>query len=812
MIHELEQNWWILASIDLTRLPAARRANSTSPDIATNSDVEYSAREVAPAQLLVTELIRANSLFLLHHATSLKELLERVGREALCGLLDRYWIKFSRSWDVLLHGNPAATIYNATKLSGGGELGIGVGEEEWGSGEREVLEDFLERTEGLQDLLIGRYGLPPAHDRPSSAGRDSDEWLGTGNDPVAADGLIFSGNGFLSKRSVCTVSQWMEAIFKQGEDAYGIAENPSARPRQHRRRPKLDRQPSSDDASNSQSVQPKKGSFKRKGPSLRKQAIENSATPPGIPAPLVGQVERSLEAAISKADDRSRKDSETQEPDALRKNSQSSAKEPSGFGTENMMKYLTLGYGSSWTLNPKGLKNDSIPSANNTQESNKASTVSTTKPEDERLQQVDPTPDINEDERPFKQKLETSIGRFLIGLSGDLEQAEMDIDEHGSGQDDDKINRPEQRLFLRTLNIDLSRPRHCRPKGAQRANSGQSLGSRNSTSSKNSGPEPKTSAAASVDGPQPHIAFEKVQVAVYVHQPFIFVFMFALHTPNLTIPSFYRDIHSRLGPLQQPLMKSTDPSKTAARIADAIGEKSTTSSSPLPAQQNNPIYDLVYDAAKNSIRTSIPNIPVPGSLAAEGLTQNSNTLLSISGSWYTLGIPVGTAESMTSSAKSLCKSAWSRTEALNAHSQVLNTFSATRSQSEFEHTVKTSRGWWIIWMQIMPSQPRLGKNQSETEVGSIGDRNTISGASGSTLMSNQKQHKEAFLVRKAADFRPNVSTQSRTISTGAGKWLLREQKRDTSDSSIGAASARGVSDGVGVDAKRWVGGLLTLTR
>ena len=90
------------------------------------------------------------------------------------------------------------------------------------------------------------------------------------------------------------------------------------------------------------------------------------------------------------------------------------------------------------------------------------------------------------------------------------------------------------------------------------------------------------------------------------------------------------------------------------------------------------------------------------------------------------------------------------------------------------------------------------------------DKTSIS----STHTTKPLQNKEAFLVRKAADFRPAVTAQSRTLSSGPGKWLLREQKRDASGAStIGAsASAKGVSEGVGVDAKKWVEGLLTLTQ
>lgn len=75
--------------------------------------------------------------------------------------------------------------------------------------------------------------------------------------------------------------------------------------------------------------------------------------------------------------------------------------------------------------------------------------------------------------------------------------------------------------------------------------------------------------------------------------------------------------------------------------------------------------------------------------------------------------------------------------------------------------------------------------------------------------------KEAFLVRKATDHTLVVGNS--TQRNMSGKWLLREQNRDTSGSSLGSAkdqvtSSVGVSEGVGVDAKRWVEGLLQLSR
>lgn len=796
----------------MTRLPAAK----LSQDGSAKGGLEHSAREVSPAQLLRIQLVRANSLFLLHHAPTLAELFGRVGRETCCGLLERFWNKFARNWDVLLHGNPATAIYNATKLSGGGELGIGVGEEDWGSGEREVLEDFIDRTDGLRDLIVGRYGVPPETDRmpttPSSK-VDGTAWLGTGNEPIASDGVVFSGRGLISRPSLCNVSRWMEDIFKYGEDAYGVGDNPSSRPRRRPKRQKTSRTTSDESISPShiQEIHPRLRSPKARAPNLRKQAIENNSLPPGIPAPLVSQVERSLDEALAKAAAKSPSNSPKKEKSQAQALSDKPSDDSSTFGAENMMKYLTLGYGTAWTLNPKGLTagmSDPQPKTSQSSNHNTNDTSDIGKlPGEQGLQEVDPTPEVSEDEQPaFKQKLEQSIGRFLIGLSGDLEQTELETD-------NEDLRTPassDQRLFLRTLNIEMARPKNLQRNTTIRSNSVHSRQSNKSNDGPKN-PDPKTSASASVDGSMPNFTHEKVQVAVYAHQPFIFVFMFGLHTPSLTMPSFYRSIHHQLGPLQKPLLRSTDVSRVAARIAEATGERSSTSSSSSLLQTTNPIYDLTYDPVKMTVRTSIPNIPVPGSLAAEGLTSNTSSSLSISGSWYTLGIPVGNASSIittNSTNSNLVKSAWSRTEALNVHTQILNTYTSTRASGEIENTVKTARGWWVLWMKV-PDSTKGYSGQTHN------DADKKISAKDKLVVTGSALHKEAFLVRKAADYRPNVSTQPRSISFGPGRWLLREQRRDPSgtntNSAGGASTAKVVSEGVGVDAKRWVEGLLMLT-
>ena len=174
ILHELEPDWWILAvcisastppaflicftqSVDLTRLPSSSEATAHKSQKSPIS-VEYSAREVCPPALLLQQILRAHQIFLLHQAPSIADLFARIPRPKFYGFLKRFWDGFVWNWDVLLHGNPAVEIFNGLKLAAGGELGIGEGEEEWGSGEREILEGFIERTGGLVDLVVSRFG------------------------------------------------------------------------------------------------------------------------------------------------------------------------------------------------------------------------------------------------------------------------------------------------------------------------------------------------------------------------------------------------------------------------------------------------------------------------------------------------------------------------------------------------------------------------------------------------------------------------------------------------------------------------------
>jgi len=71
------------------------------------------------------------------------------------------------------------------------------------------------------------------------------------------------------------------------------------------------------------------------------------------------------------------------------------------------------------------------------------------------------------------------------------------------------------------------------------------------------------------------------------------------------------------------------------------------------------------------------------------------------------------------------------------------------------------------------------------------------------IPSGTGDNKEAFLVRKATDHKV---TTGRGRELKSGKWFLREQSKDMSGGST--TSTVGMSEGVGVDARKWVEGLL----
>ncbi|KAB5577660.1 hypothetical protein GE09DRAFT_1280178 [Coniochaeta sp. 2T2.1] len=761
VLHELEPGWWILASVDLTRLPAVAAARGGKEKEGEESKFDYSGREVKPAALLLQDLLRAHSVFLLHHGSSLSALFVKTHRQKFTSVVSRFWDIFLASWNVMLHGNPLRNVFGGIKIAACGELGFGVGEEERGSGEREVLEGLVGRIDGLVDLVVGKFGEADesGDDKGKTKGDETaDRWLGTGNEPGAEDGAIFLGVGSLSRHSLRDVTFWMEDIYTWGENAYGVKESPTAR-RSHFRRKKPAHKSTASPAP----------APATQAPVVRVQSPELSG-PAGFgpPPPIV----KPAPQATSKPTDT--------------KNTPSTGQDDKDAGSmDKMMGYLKLGYGTYWSLG-----SSPAPGEGTAEPTTKADSPPT-------------RPSVS---RSASQ--DDAAGHYLVGLMGDVEEIV-------SAEDNPEEGGHNSRTLLRTLTVELESegtdksesqmshdlgsndtelaPQHTK-KTRSSASSTQSkdtlkVSSQNnsqntsnngvSTPSKTDDSSSQTSRREQGDEPrdgaqnqqttfdsQDRNKTKKVRVVVYVNKPFIFIFLFDLHTDSLNWDATYRTLHHQLAPLRKPLLTST--AYRPDRPGAAGGQK---------------IYDLVWDPRSLTVHSTIPNIP----------TTNTG------------------------------EEPWSRVEALNTHVQLLNTHASTRGSGkevELERTAKTSREWWIVWSRILEREAgRGGSAGSLREIDEEGEGDEGEGArgsqgdgksghsSGSTDDEITPTHdgdgavvgKEIFLIRKSGEQAGGSGVRSYVSvgGGGGGGW---------------ADGASRLAQGIGVDTRKYIESLLSLNR
>ena len=334
-----------------------------------------------------------------------------MGRPKLCNLLHRYWDTFLARWDVLLHGNPAAEVFNALRLASGGELGIGVGEEEWGSGEREVLEDFIMRTPGLFDLIVSRFGNDSQPESPSGVERHGNQSPELSNAPKhlePSDGAIFSGVGAISRNSVHAISSWMEVLHTEGHEAYGIHQHPSSmRPRKRRK-------------------------------ISSRLTRETSQTPVTIPPSLFSAHPKEQDKPVSNRQ-------EDGDEEVNRSNNKTEAETESGFDTATMMKYLTLGaYGSKWSS--PFLRKNSEQDASNA---------------------VRQYVDANKNEKTLEHRSiilrgssKLPVAHYLVGLCGEVESEDEYDDTGTDGHDQSSIGPFERDEWIRHRRALVER---CQP-------------------------------------------------------------------------------------------------------------------------------------------------------------------------------------------------------------------------------------------------------------------------------------------------------------------------------------------------------------
>ncbi|KAH7149275.1 hypothetical protein B0J13DRAFT_500004 [Dactylonectria estremocensis] len=492
VLHELEPGWWILASIDLTKVPLPPRLPTKNSELAEDR-FEYSSREMKPSNLLTRDLLRAHSTFLMHHDSSLSALFVRTKRTKFLTIIGRYWDLFLSTWNVMLHGNPARGVFGGINIAASGELGVGVGEEDRGSGERDVLEGFVGRIEGLVDLVVSKFGdYDPDTLSESTAKGEASQWLGTGQEPGAEDGAIFLGTGAVSRKSLRDMTHWMEDLYTWGDHAYGVIDSPTSVRRTKKR--------------------------KESKPPPQKP-IADSSPPPGIAGPLRSTAGEPLRAVQG-----------TPDADKLQ------AQEAEDGRLDKMVSYLKLGYGTYWSL-PGGSGDSSKGSPG----------PETPTPSKEAADE----PPTSPRPRPTRRASSyDSAGHYLIGLKGD-------IDEDGGGRSDGDASHSSDgssqehnsRTVLRTVHIELESEATDRPEAtiirdfehpASPLTQSQVIGNM----------------LPGYDSHDLNKAM-KLRVVVYVNRPFIFVFLFNLRTDSLAWDSLYRSLHHQLAPLRKHLLIST---------------------------------------------------------------------------------------------------------------------------------------------------------------------------------------------------------------------------------------------------------------
>jgi hypothetical protein len=335
-----------------------------------------------------------------------------------------------------------------------------------------------------------------------------------------------------------------------------------------------------------------------------------------------------------------------------------------------------------------------------------------------------------------------AAGHYLIGLMGEVEDGDTGSGSEDAPLHDDIEAEYNSRTVLRTVIVEIESEGEDRPE---------------STVTKDLGSQDKELAQRRVDSQgnlrdisdsafdsQDRNKTKKLRVVVYVNKPFIFTFLFELRNVSLTFDALYRSLHYQLAPLRKPLITST---------AYRPGVPDTGSAA---AQ----IYDLIWDPRTLTVHSTIPNIPDP--------------------------IPNPRPQ------------IWSRIEALNTHTQLLNNFVTTRNDlSQMERTSKTSRGWWIVWRRITERETRLISDYGQQSDEDLSNSPSDQGDDEVSPTQEISVRKEIFLIRKAGEHGSTGNARGVSSSYITGGW---------------ADGASRLAQGIGVDTKKYIEGLLSLNR
>lgn len=468
-----------------------------------------------------------------------------------------------------MHGNPATNLYGGIKLAASGELGFGVGEEERGSGEREVLEGFVGRIDGLVDVIVSKFGDAVTTDKKSTTGKAQPvaPWLGSGVEPAASDGVVFVGTGALSRKSVRDVSHWIEDLYRWGPYAYGVLDNPS---------------------SNRRTRRPKKGPKGRRSasPSLTPRPASKSNQDSVAIADVSPAANNQQSPSTVDDDPKSKGNGVRRRPSFKRLPSQTSTEsETSAKAPSKLVQYLKLGYGTHWTLGHHSNSSQRSHTSDTKGDSSGKQPTASTKPQEKPFE----TLSIQSDDQ----------GHYLVGFLGDLEDGrhspELTVNDIVHVREDDEGEDGENdRVLLRTLTVELERVQDARAEAEISIDLGSST-ARSQTSLQTASERTGTSATSFES--QDRNKAKKLRVVVYVKRPFVFVMLFELRTEVLAMPGLYRSLHHQLSPLHKPLLNSTTYEPLRPEISST--------------EHTTPIYDLIWDPKSLTVSSNIPNIPDP---------------------------------------------------------------------------------------------------------------------------------------------------------------------------------------------------------
>lgn len=213
------------------------------------------------------------------------------------------------------------------------------------------------------------------------------------------------------------------------------------------------------------------------------------------------------------------------------------------------------------------------------------------------------------------------------------------------------------------------------------------------------------------------------------------------------------------------------------------------------ASRNQEVFDLVWDPSNLTIRTSIPNIPSLGSPTQLHETPHSPRT--------------------SSPSPSRPPTQWSRVESLAIHHHLLTTYIDTRYRpQEIERSCKTSRGWWVLWVRMRApssnsSTPRVPSTTSSSVALSTAaeDQDPLV----SPQLDTHTEPQEAFIIRKASDY----VAQGGHASISSGARFFRDLGGASSTNTMSSRAENTPSklvEGLGIDARRYVEGLLRLNR